>query len=630
MTADGRLGSVTIPQLFRERCARTPEAVAFRVKEFGIYREVTWSEYWERVRQTALGLLELGVEAGDRVAIMGDPCPEWCYADLGAQALGAITYGIYSTSAPSQVRYLLESGGAVVAVAQDQEAVDKILPLAAGLPGLRQIVVADTRAMFFYRDPRLMTFAELLEAGRKRAEREPGLVEERIARGDPGAVAFLVYTSGTSGPPKPAMISHRNCLTALIGAMGEVCPGLVTGAHRTVSFLSMAHILERSLTAYLPLAYDAVPHFGEDVEQLSETLVEAQPTFFCGVPRVWEKIASHVLVGVGSSSWLKRQAYRGAMRVKRAALQRHWGGTRLSLGLRALSWACHQLVFRHILRKVGFLQVRYAVATGAPLPPQVQALWQLWGVDLINLYGSTEAGGVITSQRPGFPRPGDVGIPASVNSVRLGPDGEVLVGGPGVFCGYWQNDGATREAMEGGWLRVGEVAEVDGRGTLKLVDRKRDIMVTAGGKNLAPTNIENQLKSSPYVSEAVVFADGRRYPVALIEIEAATVSEWARAHGVAYTDFASLVGQPRVLELIGREVSQANGHLAQVEQVKKFRLLPKELDPENEDDPLTPTRKVKRRLMYERYRDLVESMYAEAESRLIDAELARLAPEPHP
>ena len=626
----GRLGSVTIPQLFRERCARTPHRVAFRVKEFGIYREVTWSEYWERVTHAALGLLELGVEAGDRVAIMGDPCPEWCYADLAAQSLGAITYGIYSTSAPSQVRYLLESGGAVVAVAEDQEAVDKILPLADGVPGLRKVVVADTRAMFFYRDPRLMTFAELLELGRKRADREPGVIEERIARGDPGAVAFLVYTSGTSGPPKPAMISHRNCLTALIGAMGEVCPGLVTGAHRTVSFLSMAHILERSLTAYLPLAFDAVPHFGEDVEQLSETLVETQPTFFCGVPRVWEKIASHVLVGVQSSSPLKRLAYRGAMTVRQALLRRHWGGARVPFGLRALSWMVRQLVLRHILRKVGLLQVRYAVATGAPLPPQIQALWQLWGVDLINLYGSTEAGGVITSQRPGFPRPGDVGAPASVNRVRLGSDGEVLVNGPGVFRGYWRNEDATREAVEDGWLHVGEVGELDGRGTLTLVDRKRDIMVTAGGKNLAPTNIENELKASPYVSEAVVFAEGRRYPVALIEIDAGTVSEWARAHRVVYTDFASLVGQPRVLDLIAREMDQANGHLAQVEQVKKFRLLPKELDPENEEDPLTPTRKVKRRLMYERYRDLVESMYAADEPGLAETELARLGAEPHP
>jgi long-chain acyl-CoA synthetase len=259
------------------------------------------------------------------------------------------------------------------------------------------------------------------------------------------------------------------------------------------------------------------------------------------------------------------------------------------------------------------------------LPPRIQALWQVWGVDLLNLYGATEAGGVITSQRPGFPRPGDVGTPCSVNRVRLGPDGEVLVSGPGVFLGYRGLDAATREALDGEWLRIGEIGRLDGEGRLHLVDRKRDIMVTAGGKNLAPTNIENALKSSPYVSEAVVFAEGRRYPVALVEIDPATVAEWARAHAVAYGDFASLVGNPSVQDLIAREIDRANAHLSQVEQVKKFRLLPKELDPEHEGDPLTPTRKVKRAVMYERYRGLVESMYAEPAA--VEVELARLPTE---
>jgi long-chain acyl-CoA synthetase len=258
--------------------------------------------------------------------------------------------------------------------------------------------------------------------------------------------------------------------------------------------------------------------------------------------------------------------------------------------------------------------VRCAIATGAPLPPQVQALWQHWGVDLVNLYGATEAGGIITSQRPGFPRPGDVGVPTSANTVRVGEDGELLVGGPGVFAGYWGDEAATREALRDGWLAVGEVGEMTPGGALRLIDRKRDVMVTAGGKNLAPTTIENALKASPYISEAVVFAEGRRYPAALIEIDAGTVSEWARAHDLVYTDFASLVGHPRVRELIADEVRRANAELARVEQVKSFRIIPKELDPENEGDPLTPTRKVKRALMYERFRDLVESMFPRGET----------------
>jgi long-chain acyl-CoA synthetase len=620
---------MTIPALFRERCARTPHRVAFRAKEYGIYQEVTWGQYWERVKHLGLGFVEIGIERGDRVAIVGDPCPEWCYADLAAQSAGAITYGIYSTSSPSQVRYLLENGGATVAVAENQEYVDKLLPLADALPALRKVIVVDTRSMFLYQDSRLMTLALLEELGRKLCLREPRLFEQLIERGDPDDVAFLVYTSGTSGPPKPAMISHRNCLTALVGAFGEVFPGLLSQEHRTVSYLSMAHILERCLTIYLPLASEAVPHLGESIEELPQTLFETQPTFFYGVPRVWEKIASQVLVGVQSSSWLPSLAYRWAMRVGTRYREGRWDGSRASVALGCLYWIARRLVFRHILRKVGLLRVRYALSTGAPLPPRIQALWQIWGVDLVNLYGATEAGGIITTQRPGFPRPGDVGTPTGVNAVRLAGDGEVLISGPGVFRGYWKNEGATREVKDGEWLRIGEIGELGAGGVLRLIDRKRDIMVTAGGKNLAPTNIENALKASPYVSEAVVFADGRRYPVALIEIDAGTVSEWARAHAVAYTDFASLVGHSRIRELVAGEVGRANEQLAHVEQVKKFRLLPKELDPENEDDPLTPTRKVKRKLMYEKFRELVESMYAGEEADLIDAELARLGTERH-
>jgi long-chain acyl-CoA synthetase len=603
--------AASIPALFLARCARTPDAVAFREKAYGIYQEVTWAHYRERVERLCLGLVEVGVEAGEYVAIMGDPEPAWCAVDLAAQCAGAITYGIYSTSAPSQVRYLLENGDAVLAVAANQEYLDKIRPHAAGLPRLGRIVVVDPEGLPMGGDARLMTLAELEALGAKRAEREPGLFEALVAQVRPDAPAFVVYTSGTSGPPKPAMVSHTNCLTALVGAFGEVFPGLASDAHRSVSFLSMAHILERVLTAYLPLVYDVVPHFSEDPEEFPRTLVETQPTFFCGVPRVWEKLASQVLVGTQATSPVKSLAYRWAMRVATRYRERGWAGAPVSPALRGAYWLARQLVFRHVLRKLGLLRVRYAVSTGAPLPPRVQAQWQTWGVDLVNLYGSTEAGGVITSQRPGFPRPGDVGTPTSVNRVRLADDGEVLVAGPGVFLGYRNNEAATRESRAGEWLRVGEVGEWDAAGRLRLVDRKRDIMVTAGGKNLAPTNIENALKGSAYVSEAVVFAEGRPYPAALIEIDADAVSEWARTHAIAYGDFAGLVGEPRVVALIEEEVAHANAQLSQVEQVKKFRLLPKELDPEHEDDPLTPTRKVKRAVMYARYRELVESMYTQ-------------------
>src|SRR5215470_3467212 len=585
---------VSIPALFLDRCRRTPRRVAARVREYGLYREVTWAEYRMHVEHVALGLLEAGVTAGDRVTIMADPSIESCYVDLGAQSIGAVTYGIYATSSPSQVRYLLEDGRAVIAVAGNEEYADKLRAAGEGLGGLRAIVVVDPEGMVRRPDDRLRTLAELEDDGRRRAEREPELFEALAARPRADALAYLVYTSGTSGPPKPAMMSHRNCLSALVGGLGEVFPALAREEQRSVSYLSMAHILERVLTTYVPLAYDVVPHFGESVDELALTLFETQPTFFYGVPRVWEKLASQVLVGAQSTSRLKSLAYRAAMWVGTRYRERRWQGARVPPGLAALYALARLVVFRHILRKAGLLHVRHAIATGAPLPPRVQALWQIWGVDLVNTYGATEAGGIITSQRPGFPRPGDVGTATTIAPLRLGPDGEVQVSGPGVFLGYRDNEVATREARDGDWLRVGEVGELDARGVLRLIDRKKDIMVTAGGKNLAPTQIENALKASPYISEAVVFAEGRRYPVALIEIDGGTVAEWARANAVSYSDFASLIGHERVQRLVAGEVALANEQLARVEQVKRFRLLPKELDPEHEDDPVTATRKVKR------------------------------------
>jgi len=270
------------------------------------------------------------------------------------------------------------------------------------------------------------------------------------------------------------------------------------------------------------------------------------------------------------------------------------------------------------LNKLGFCKTKYVISTGAPLPPQIQSLWHTWGVDLVNLYGSTEAGGVITSQRPGFQKPGDLGKPTSVYKVKLGEDGELIVSGPGVFKGYWNNEGLTKETLKEGWLYMGEVFEYNEKGNLKMVDRKKDIMVTAGGKNITPTEIENAIKASPYISEVVVFADGRKFPSALIEIDFNTVAEWARRNKVLYTGFTSLATHPKTYELIAGEVEKGNQLLARVERVKKFKIIPKELDPEEGDT--TPTRKIKRKLMYEMFQDLVEEMFRSKEEEVIEAE----------
>jgi long-chain acyl-CoA synthetase len=391
-------------------------------------------------------------------------------------------------------------------------------------------------------------------------------------------------------------------------------PELEIGTHRTITHLPLAHLVERSMSLCLMLIANVVPHIGEEAENLRETLTEVEPTFFHAVPRVWEKIASQILVNMDRSTWVKRHAYRLAMRIGRRHAQALWQKRRPSRVLAAGYALARALVFKPMLMKVGLHKVSAALTAGAPIPQPIQALWQTWGVNLRNLYGITEHTLVLCQSEP-FQEPGDAGVPLYPKEVRLGPDGEIIVRGAGMFAGYWKNEEATRDVVRDGWFYTGDVAEVMPNGHFRIVDRKKDIMVTAGGKNIAPSEIENLFKSSSFISEAVLFADGRKFPSALIEIDFDTVADWARQHSVVYTGFTSLAQHPRVIQLIGREIEKANAQLARVEQAKKFRIIPKELDPEEGDT--TPTRKVKRRHMYALFKDLVEEMYRDdAEARI--------------
>jgi long-chain acyl-CoA synthetase len=604
----------SVPQLFLERVETRPHAVAFRYKDLGLYQEVTWLQYHDEVEGFALGLLSLGVETGDRIAIMGDPCFEYFVADLAGLAVGAITYGIYTTCSVAEVRHQLENGGAKVFIAENQEYVDKVLELEGLTTEVEHIIVADMRAMFLYRDDRIVSFKDVQERGRKLRQRQPNLFEKRVAAVKPDSIAVFVYTSGTTGPPKAAMITHRDLMVGMVHTYLQGFPELEVGEHRTITHLPLAHLVERSMSLCLMMIADVVPHIGEEAENLRETLTEVEPTFFHAVPRVWEKIASQILVNMDRSTRLKRLAYKLAMWIGRRHAQCVWQKQRPSPLLAAGYKLTRTLVFKPMLMKVGLHKVSAALTAGAPIPQPIQALWQIWGVNLRNLYGITEHTLVLCQSEP-FQEPGDVGVPLYPKEVQLGADGEILVRGPGMFTGYWKNEEATKDVVRDGWFHTGDVAELMPNGQFRIIDRKKDIMVTAGGKNIAPSEIENLLKSSSFVSEAVLFADGRKFPSALIEIDFDSVADWARQHGVVYTGFTSLARHPRVTELIAREIEIANAQLARVEQVKKFRIISKELDPEEGDT--TPTRKVKRRHMYVLFKDLVEEMYRDdAEARV--------------
>ena len=620
MTADitvdrERLRRTTAPHLLCERARRLPDSVAFRSKHFGIYRERRWRDYAGLVAHAARALQSLGIGCGERVAIMGDVCEEWMICDLAAQSLGAIVYGIYPTAAMAEVEYQMRDGGACVFIAEDQEYVDKILPIADRLLNLRAIVVLDDAAMFGYAHPKLQRFGELL--GRVSAV-DIDWLEAQVSALSPEDAAFIVYTSGTSGHPKGALVSHGKHLAATYSIVTQY-PTLSERSHRTVIYLPMCHVLGRDVAITLPLISQLVPHFGEDPEDFATTLFEVAPTVLFTVPRYLQKFASHVLVGILNSSGIKRFAYDFAMRFAREHARRRWDG-RASTTQEAFYQVLRMAVFRPILNKLGFDQLQLVVSGGASLPAETAALWHMYGVNVVEIYGQTEeAGGIIAGQRGPFPRPGSVGTPVEGVELRLADDGEVLIRSIDLFECYWRNDEATREVKGAdGWLRTGDVGEWRD-GALRLVDRARDFLVTAGGKTISPSFIENALRASPYIAEAVVFGHGRKYLTAIIEIDFDTVADWARAHDVAYTGFTSLTVHPQIEGLIKAEIDKTNAGLARVEQIKTFRILPKALDPEEEGEPVTPTRKVKRKLMYERFKPLVEGMYDDSEERLIAA-----------
>ena len=602
-----------LPHLLRQAAQEAPDVVALREKRYGLWQDITWADYLANTEDIAYGLAALGVGVGDRVAIQSENRPEWLYTDLACGMLRAAVVGLYPTNPVAEVRYLLLDSEARVLVAEDQEQVDKAMELIEDVPTLEWVVYLDGRGLADYAHPRLLSVDELVSRGATLREQDPSLLARVDAGRSPDDLVTLIYTSGTTGPPKGAVLDARN--VDFGAATFARAPGMFGSQGLgqqdvLVSYLPLSHVVERAISTWGGVRNRPLVHFAESIETVVSDLAEVQPTILFAVPRIWEKIQATVAIKMANASWLKRTAYRVGHSLGTRAARQQLAHGRPDLLSRVLSFLAWVLVHRKLRRHLGLAKVRHALSGAAPISPEVLEFFLAMGVTIHEAYGMTENTAVATASMPGRVRFGTVGEAQPGIEIALDErTGEVLTRHPGNFVGYWRKPEATAEVLDPeGWLHTGDVGRwVDGT-HLQIVDRIKDIIITAGGKNISPSELENALKASPYVREAVVIGDRRPYLTALIGIEFDTVADWASRHRIEYTTYKDLSTKPETVELIAGVVRDVNTRVARVESVRKFRMLHKQLD--HEDGELTATQKLKRAAFADTVPQLVEDMYA--------------------
>jgi long-chain acyl-CoA synthetase len=598
------MSNETLLTYFQKHVKEEPNRVALRHKDYGIWHDVTWGQYGEKIRQVAMGLISLGLKKGECVSIISENRPEWVYSDFGIMSAGGITAGVYVTNAAEQCGYIVQNSGSRFYIAENEEQFDKTLKFRKDNPHLEKVIVVEMEGLKRYEDPMLMSFDDLLKLGKEFDAKNPGLFEQRCSEVKPDDLAVLIYTSGTTGPPKGAMLTHQNLLY-MSEAMVDANP--IRDGDETLSYLPLCHIFEQLFTVMINIRFGTVCNFIESPDTVMDNMKEVSPTVTCGVPRIWEKYASGIMIRMSDATWFKRMVFKVCMGIgmKYAGLKLNFKPIPLYLKLAYL--AAYGAVFRKLKERLGFDRVRVAYSGAAPISPDVLKFFNAIGLPLIEGYGQTEGTGVTTVSRKGRLKIGRVGQPLPGLEVKIAPDGEILVKGPGIFKGYFKNPEATAETLKDGWLYSGDVGELDEDGFLKITDRKKDLIITAGGKNIAPQNIENQLKFSPYINDAIVIGDRRKFLAALIAIDEENMIKYAQDNKIQFGTYGSLTQAPEIKQLIQKEVDRVNKTLAQVEQVKKFTIIPKRLY--EEDGEVTPTMKVKRRYINETYKDIIEKMY---------------------
>ena len=593
-----------VPKVFKQTVEKYGDRVSLRKKEYGLWHDISWNEYYRLAKCVGSALISMGLEKGECVSIIGDNCPEWVIIDLGIQGAGGVAVGVYSTNAWPQVEYVMEHSESKFFFVENEEQLDKWLNFRDKVPGLQKVIVWDLEGLRYFEDPMVMTYDELLETGREIVEKNPGIFEKRMSEVTPEDLSVLVYTSGTTGPPKGAMLTHRN-VTWMARAI--VADDPVYDTDDVMSFLPLCHIFERLFSVFVHVTHGYTVNFIESLDTVMDNMREISPTMGYAVPRIWEKYLSAVYIKMSDATWFKKLLFGVALKIgkNRATLKMNFKS--VPFYLEPLYQLAHLMVFRKLKERLGFDRMRIAYSGAAPIAPDVLHFFQSIGVNLIEGYGQTEGSGVTTASRVGKVKFGMVGPPLPGVEVKIAEDGEILVKSPGVFKGYFRSPEATAETIKDGWLYSGDVGELDEDGYLRITDRKKDIIVTAGGKNITPQYIENKLKASLFINDAVVIGDKRKFLSCLIMIDEDNVVKYAQDNKIQFSTYKDLTQSDEIIKLIQGEINQVNDTLARVEQVKKFTILPKKLY--EEDGEVTPTMKVKRKYVNEAFGDLIEAMY---------------------
>jgi long-chain acyl-CoA synthetase len=594
----------TIPESFLLSVKTRGGEPAMREKALGIWKTITWTDWLERAREVAYALDAIGLRPGEVASVLANTSPEWNYADMGILCFGGVSSGIYPTDSVKQVEYLINDSRTRVLFVEDDEQLDKALEARARCPTLMQIVIFDMQGLDRFRDPMCVSLAEFLALGRAHRRGREALWDVMISRRRPEDLAILVYTSGTTGPPKGAMLSHRNIITQMRHAHA-----LLTYRQddERLAFLPMCHVAERIAGAYYSIATGVISNFAESPQTVPENIRELQPMLFLAVPRVWERLYSGVMIALKDATAFERWAYAAAIaagyRIADARLERRNPTAVERIGFAIAYW----LVLRNIRIAMGIDRCRALFTGAAPIAPDLIRWYLALGMNMYEVYGQTENTGLATAMPADAIKLGTVGKAVPYGEVRLSAEGEILIRGDFVFMGYFNQPDKTAQTIRDGWLHTGDVGLIDNEGYLRITDRMKDIIITAGGKNITPSEIENQLKFSPYISDAVVVGDRRPYLTCLVMIDQENVEKFAQDHAVAYTNYASLCRTREVRDLIWTEIEQVNGNFARVETIKRFHLIEQQLTPE--DAELTPTMKLKRKFVNEKYRDEIEAMY---------------------